>query len=175
MRISSSTGAPAGSKTVRVWIKSMSIEGPLPGVITHESAGTLAVTGPGRNHPRGRTTDDRERRGHDEIHRAGGGDYILRATAYAQQASEQPTKMTFRVNNQALTIFDVLAPAQRLQLPGERVFSNHPSALALQKAVPQVYEYRVQLPAGPRRPSRRRSRMNLPTRRTAIPICNAAR
>ncbi len=56
--------------------------------------------------------------------------------------------MDFHVDDKPVHTFDVLAPAGRLQLPGERVFSNHPAALTLQRAVPEIYEYRVHLTSG---------------------------
>jgi hypothetical protein len=130
------------------WIKSMTIEGPLPGAITHWSAAKLTATGPGATNGAGERTLTGNGEVAAKINVAQAGDYILRATAYAQQAGDEPTKMAFRLDGQPLTTFDVLAPAQRLQLPGEKVFSNHPSALALQKAVPQVYEFRVKLAPG---------------------------
>ncbi len=130
------------------WVKSITIEGPLPGVITRWPAAQLTATGPGTANAAG----ERMMTGNGEISTkftvAQAGDYILRATAYAQQAGDEPTKMAFRMDGQPVTSFDVLAPAQRLQLPGERVFSGHPASLALQKAVPQVYEFRLKLTPG---------------------------
>jgi len=132
----------------QVWVKSMTIEGPLPGVITRVPAAKLPATGPVEvTH-----ADERFFTGNGQVSlkftAPAAGEYILRATAYAQQAGTEPTKMSFSVNGQELTTFEVHAPATRLQLPGERVFSGHPSALGMQKAVPQVYEFHVQLPAG---------------------------
>ncbi len=132
----------------QVWVKSMTIEGPLPGVITRMPAGKLPTTGPNEiTH-----ADERFLTGNGAVSMKFTapveGEYILRATAYAQQAGTEPTKMTFSVNGQKLTTIDVLAPATRMQLPGERVFSGHPSALGMQKAVAQVYEFRAKLPAG---------------------------
>lgn len=130
------------------WIRSMTIEGPLPGIITHYPADQLTASGPGNITSAG----ERLMTGNGEISTkftvAKEGDYILRATAYARQAGDQPTKMDFRVDNKPVQTFDVLAPAGRLQLSGERVFSNHPAALTLQRAVPEIYEYRVHLTPG---------------------------
>ncbi len=130
------------------WVRSMTIEGPLPGAIMHYRADQLTASGSGNDTAAGERF----------INGAGGvsvkftvpkaGDYILRATAYAQQAGDEPTKMDFRMDGQSLHTFDVLAHAGRLQLPGERVFSNHPAALTLQHGVPQVYEFRAHLTPG---------------------------
>ncbi len=130
------------------WIRSMTIEGPLPGIITHYRADQLVVTGPGNF----TSAHERLMTGNGQVSTKlkveKEGDYILRATAYARQAGDEPTKMDFQLNGKSVHTFDVLAPASRLQLPGERVFSNHPAALTLQRAVPETYETRQHLTPG---------------------------
>ena len=102
------------------WVKSITIEGPLPGVITRWPAAKLASTGPGTSNLAG----ERILTGNGDISTkftvAKEGDYILRATAYAQQAGDEPTKMAFRMDGQPVTTFDVLAPARRQQLRGRK-------------------------------------------------------
>ena len=71
------------------------------------------------------------------------GDYLLRATAYAQQAGPDPAKMEFRIDGTAVTSFDVLAPADMKALPGQQVFSTE-----LLKAQPRVYELKTHLTPG---------------------------
>jgi len=132
----------------QTWVKSISIEGPLPGAVTRYPASELAATGTSTLNPQGERffTDKGDVSAKFTVTKAG--EYILRAYAYAQQAGKEPTKMDLRIDGQSLQTFDVLAPARHILAPGAKIFSGHPSALALLRGAPQVYEIHTTLTPG---------------------------
>jgi hypothetical protein len=132
----------------QTWVKSISVEGPLPGAVTRYPASELAATGASVLTPAG----ERFFTGTGDVSTkftvTKAGEYVLRAYAYAQQAGDEPARMDLRLDGKSLQTFDVLAPARHLLAPGAKVFSGHPAALALLRQMPQVYEIHTTLTPG---------------------------
>jgi hypothetical protein len=129
-----------------IWVKSVDIEGPLPTATQRVPADRLLASGDGIV----AAGSERVLEHNGEValtyNVPAEAEYIVRAQAYAQQAGTEPARMEFRVDGKPVHVFDVLAPAKLKPLPDQRVFSA-----VLLNAIPQVYEYRVKLPAGARR------------------------
>ncbi len=132
----------------QTWVKSITVEGPLPGAVTRYPVGQLTATGESGMTPLNERLFIGKGDVSVKINVPKDGEYILRAYAYAQQAGDEPARMDFRIDGKSLQTFDVLAPARHIMAPGERVFSNHPAALALLRQAPQVYEIHANLTAG---------------------------
>ncbi|MCF3651635.1 DUF1592 domain-containing protein [Synoicihabitans lomoniglobus] len=127
-----------------VYLKWLEIEGPLAAATQRTAAADLSTTG-----------DPIVTQQGDQLLRANGSvtttfdlpretEVILRAQAFAQQAGDEPARMQFRIGDETIQEFDVLAPARHEPLPRQRVFST-----ALLVPRPQIYEHTIRLPAGP--------------------------
>jgi Protein of unknown function (DUF1592)/Protein of unknown function (DUF1588)/Protein of unknown function (DUF1587)/Protein of unknown function (DUF1585)/Protein of unknown function (DUF1595)/Planctomycete cytochrome C len=129
-----------------VWVKTVELEGPLPTATRRFPAKDLEVSGEGSFTRDGTRLLDREGEVAVKLTAPAEGEYILRAQAFSTQAGTDPARMEFRIDGKALTTFDVLAPGRVVATAGQRVFSP-----LLLEPVPQVYEFRVKLPAGEHR------------------------
>jgi hypothetical protein len=129
-----------------VYVKTVDIEGPLQTATHRVPADKLEVTGEGKFTPQGERFLEHEGEVALKYTVPAEAEYIVRAQAYAQQAGKDPARMEFRVDGKPVHTFDVLAPAKLVPIEGQRVFSA-----VLLNAIPQVYEYRLKLPAGTHR------------------------
>jgi len=141
-------GRPGRQQNGLGWIKTLSVEGPLPGAVTRFPAAQLKSSLKNTLTPEG----ERELTEAGEVlvnfNVATAGDYILRVTASAGTAGDELAKMDLRLDGKSLKTFDVDGHVRRVLPPGTRVFSGHPSALALLHPVPMVYEFRTTLTPG---------------------------
>jgi hypothetical protein len=129
-------GRIGAQQTGTIWVKWVEIEGPVAGVTTRYPASSLAAT----------REAGKLREIATSFKVSKGGEYVLRAEAYAQQAGTDPARMEFRMDGKPVKTFDVLAPADMTPIAGQQVFSTE-----LLKAQPRVYEFHVTLPPGERR------------------------
>jgi len=141
-------GRPGPLQGGTIWVKTVDIEGPLPTATRRFPAGQLAASGPDAPLVKGERLMAHDGELAAVYHVPAEGEYFLRAQVSADQAGLEPARMELRVDGAAVQTFDVLAPATLKPPPGQRVFS-----LVLLNAAPQVYEYRVKLPAGDHRVS----------------------
>jgi mono/diheme cytochrome c family protein len=126
-----------------VFVKWIEIEGPLPAATRRFRADKLETAGQGRITPNAERVLENNGEIATTVDLTRETEVILRAQAYAQQAGDEPARMEFRLDGQALKTFDVLAPATMTPIPGQRLFSH-----ALLVPVPYIYEVRTKLPAG---------------------------
>jgi Protein of unknown function (DUF1587)/Protein of unknown function (DUF1595)/Planctomycete cytochrome C len=136
-------GRPGPVQGGTVYVKTVDIEGPLQTATRRIPADRLETSGSGVVVPGGERLFKHEGEVALNYQVPAGGEYLVRAQAYAHQAGSEAARMEFRVDGQPVHTFDVLAPAKLEPPEGERVFSP-----VLLNAVPQVYEYRVKLPPG---------------------------
>jgi hypothetical protein len=72
-------------------------------------------------------------------------EYLIRVQAYAQFVDADPVRMDLRVDDRPVKVFDVAAPGPYQAPPGTELKQR------AGRPVPQVYEVRARLAAGPRR------------------------
>jgi len=130
-----------------IWVKWVELEGPLQNAVTRVPADKLAVSGDGKLLATGSREFDHNGDVSMKFTVAKEGTYRLRAEAYAGQAYSpanfEYAKMKFGVTGAEGTTFDVMAPATRIPLPADRIFS-----IVLFNAQPHIYEYEVKLTPG---------------------------
>ena len=136
-------GRIGAEQSGNLMVKWLEVEGPLPTATWHFPAKQLEVTGAGRFDATGARVLEHNGQVATKITVTKQGDYLLRATAYANQAGDEPAKMDFIVNGKPLRTFEVLAPATLVPIAGQRVFSP-----VLLEAQPQVYEMLVHCSPG---------------------------
>jgi len=139
-------GRPGPLQGGTIWVKTVDLEGPLA-TATHRVAGAqLTASGEGQSLPSGGRllTHNGEVALNYAVPAAG--DYLVRVQASAHQAGPEPTRLELRVDGNPVHTFDVIAPAKLFPPPGQRVFSA-----VLLNALPQIYEFRLPLPAGDHR------------------------
>jgi hypothetical protein len=141
-----SKGRPGPLQGGTVYIKTVDLEGPLPTKTLRMPAGRLEASGGAKTTPAGSRFLEHEGEVALRYTVPAAGEYLFRAQAYAQQAGSETARMEFRMDGQPVHVFDVQAPAKLQALPDQRVFSD-----VLLNAVPQIYEYRLTLPAGEHR------------------------
>jgi hypothetical protein len=126
-----------------VYVKWIEIEGPLATATRRFVPAQLRVTGDGRLLNDGARMLAAKGDVTAEINLPRDGEILLRAQAYAYQAGAEPVRMEFQVDGKPIKTFDVLAPGEMKPLPKQRPFS--PTLLLPQ---PEIYEFRMRLPAG---------------------------
>jgi hypothetical protein len=130
-----------------VLVKEMIIEGPLPGMVQRLSGEQLALGGRasrnGGEVVRLPTTGDEAIATVDVPTDA---DYLLRVQACAEIAGTEPAKMQVRLDNRALEVFDVTAPAAYRPAPADKDLTDR-----ARRALPRVYEIPARLKAGKHR------------------------
>jgi hypothetical protein len=127
-----------------IWVKTVEIEGPLPGATIRFPVNTLTASGEGRTLSTGTRQLGKDGQVTATFTAPNDGEYTLRAQAYADQAGNDPARMEWRINGQVVKTFDVTAPGNLVPLDTQRPFS-----LELLKPMPYTYEAKVKLSAGP--------------------------
>jgi mono/diheme cytochrome c family protein len=139
-------GRPGPLQGGTIWVKSVDLEGPLATATHRFTADQLAATGEGASLSGGSRVLPHNGEVALTYAVPAAGEYFVRVQASAHQAGPQPVQMELRLDGQPVHTFAVIAPAKLAVPPGQRVFS-----MVLLNAVPQVYEYRMKLPAGDHR------------------------
>jgi len=126
-----------------IWVKWVEVEGPLPNLVTRQTADKLAVTGTGKFDADGERILQKNGTVAMKINVPKEGEYILRAQAHAAQAGDDYAKMQFFVDGKPVQTFDVVASSKLIPLKGQQVFS-----IVHFDAEPRVYEMKVKLTPG---------------------------
>jgi hypothetical protein len=139
-------GRLGGQQPGIIFVRWIEVEGPLPCATQHDPAGVLASVGGGKINGGGDRLLITKCEVSTKISAVKGGDFILRAQAYAHESGMEPARMEFRVDGKPLADFDVIAPGNMKPLPGQRVFST-----ALLLPQPKVFAVKTKLPPGEHR------------------------
>jgi hypothetical protein len=139
-------GRPGPLQGGTIWLKSFDLEGPLATASRRVAATQLLPTDVGKTLPTGGRLLEHDGEVAMIYPVPAEAEYLVRVQASAHQAGLDPARLELRVDGKPVHTFDVIAPAKLQPPPGQRVFS-----LVLLNAMPQVYEFRVKLPAGDRR------------------------